>query len=97
MRAILTIVAAISALALAGCDPQDLPPQSKGAICLALQGPIYYNSYNPKSPRHAGPRLAIDLHTRNIIWRSLGCRWSQGVSYGFRSFEGPGKESWPPR
>lgn len=77
MRAILITALAISALALAGCDPEDMPPQSRNAICLALRGPIYYNTYNPKSGRHAGAVLALDLHQRNVIWRRLSCgrRW----------------------
>lgn len=77
MRAILTTALIISALALAGCDPeQEAAMQS--TVCQALIGPLYYNTYKLNSRRHAGPDLAIDLHTRNLVWRRLSCgrrRW----------------------
>lgn len=71
------ITRTISALALlvllAGCDPNDLPPNSLAPICKALYGPIRYNTYTKTSQRYAGPVLGMDLARRNAIGRRLGC------------------------
>jgi hypothetical protein len=63
------------ALLLAGCagNLPDLNPTHTAPVCDALVGPIKYNSTNPKSARHAGPRLAPDLKQRNQVGANLGC------------------------
>lgn len=61
-------------LMLAGCaSTPDLRPTSTAPVCTALIGPIKYNSTNPKSPRHAGPKLAPDLKARNQVGENLNC------------------------
>ena len=72
-------IALLGALALGGCDPDTyLAPSQKVAICDALLGPIYYNTYNSKSGRYSGHILALDLKQRNQIWDGLGCKVSKG-------------------
>lgn len=58
---------------LAGCDPRDLPPASVADICVALLGPVKYNSANPKSRRFAADLLALDLKERNQVGQQLNC------------------------
>ncbi len=71
MRRIALIIAA--GLLLSACDPKDLPPASVADICVALIGPIKYNSTNPQSKRYAAYLLALDLHQRNEVGRRLKC------------------------
>lgn len=65
--------ALLALLLLAGCDKDDLRPDDKSAICKALVGPIKYNTTDPKSKRHAGVVLGLDLKERNQIGRGLNC------------------------
>lgn len=63
----------VLALALGGCNPDDLSPAGLRAICTALIGPIKYNTYVKSSGRYAGPILGMDLKQRNQIGQRLGC------------------------
>lgn len=78
----------LGALMLGGCDPQDLSPATRNALCTVLVGPIRYNTYDPKSGRYSGPVLALDLKQRNQIGQRLGCplyrrSWSAAVAAPF--------------
>lgn len=63
------------ALALAGCDPQDLTPAQTKAICHAMIGPIRYNTSNKLSKRYAAILLAMDLKQRNQVYTALRCAY----------------------
>lgn len=70
----LKIAPLLVAFLLAGCaTTQTLQPTDKSPVCKALIGPIKYNSTNPKSARHAGPKLAPDLKARNQVGSNLNC------------------------
>lgn len=73
-------VLALIAVVLAGCATGGSLDSFK-PVCKALganadpkkQGPIRYNSFDPKSRRYAGPDLAPDLKTRNDVGQNLNC------------------------
>lgn len=67
------LLLAIPLILLTACDPHDLPPAQIPAVCIALQGPIKYNSTNPQSKRFAAYLLAMDLRERNLLGRRLHC------------------------
>ena len=68
------VIALLALLILGGCQTTQVgKPVKPQAICKALVGPIKYNSTDPKSPRHAGPKLAPDLKQRNQIGQRLNC------------------------
>lgn len=59
---------------LAGCVTGRQPRlDSLSPVCVALVGPIKYNSTVRTSARFAGRALAPDLKQRNQVGRSLGC------------------------
>lgn len=61
----------LALLMLTGCVTTGSP--SLKAVCDAMIGPIRYNTTVAKSPRHAGPVLALDLKERNQVGRELRC------------------------
>ena len=63
----------VCAVLLAACDPSQLTPAQTKDICRAILGPIFYNTYNPKSGRYAGHILALDLKQRNQVGQYLRC------------------------
>jgi hypothetical protein len=68
-------------LLLAGCvegSLDKLKGTSTAPVCVALIGPIKYNSVDLKSARHAGPKLAPDLKRRNQVGSNLRCPQYRG-------------------
>lgn len=63
----------VGSLLLVGCVTTGSTPPQYAPVCEALVGPIYYNSKNIKSRRHAGPDLAPELAKRNKVGRNLRC------------------------
>jgi hypothetical protein len=79
-------------LMLGGCDPVMLGPAGLQSICDALVGPIKYNTYNPKSPRHAGLVLGMDLKQRNQIGQRLGCPLYKTRAFSGAPLDAPGRK-----
>ena len=58
---------------LAGCGIGDIPPAQIPDVCMAMIGPIHYNSHNPKSRYYAAYLLSMTLAQRNRVYDALHC------------------------
>lgn len=72
LRAVAVGSLLLGAAVLGGCQTTGSTTSTK-PVCAALIGPITYNSRNPNSEYHAGPKLAPQIARRNRVGVNLHC------------------------